>query len=96
MRERKDSTLITISLSVSPAKSAACTIIGVSRIARAISVRTAIDTERATPVRRLAELHGGSVGAQNSGHDAHLVRPARPDRLAPMLATPPRELELSP
>src|SRR5215467_6589002 len=92
MRERKDSTLITISLSVSPAKHHHRCLEDCPRN----FCPDAIDTERATPVRRLAELHGGSVGAQNSGHDAHLVRPARPDRLAPMLATPTREPDLSP
>jgi len=90
MREWKDGTLIPISL-ISPVKNAAGTIIGVSKIDGDISVRTAMDAERATLVKRLAELHRGSLGAQRSGHDAHLVRPAHPDRLAAMLATRPRE-----
>src|SRR5215831_1305081 len=90
MRERKDGTLIPISL-ISPVKNAAGTIIGVSKIGGDISVRTAMDAERATRVKRLAELHRGSLRVQRSGHDAHLVRPAHPDRLAAMLATRPRE-----
>jgi hypothetical protein len=90
MRERKDGTLIPISL-ISPVKGAAGTIIGGSKIGGDICVRNSGGRGRATPVKRLAELHSGSLGAQSSGHDAHLVRPIHPDRLPAMLTTRPRE-----
>jgi len=93
MQERKDGTLIPISLSVSPAKSAAGTIIGLSKIVR--DFRPDGDGRGADHFGR-ALADGGSVGAQRSGHDAHLVRPARPDRLAAMLATRPREPDSGP
>jgi PAS domain S-box-containing protein len=52
IRKRKNGTLIPISLTVSPVKNAAGTIIGVSKIARDISAREEMDAERASLLAR--------------------------------------------
>ena len=52
IRRRKNGTFIPISLTVSPVKNAAGTIIGVSKIARDISARKEMDAERAALLAR--------------------------------------------